>query len=352
MIVTDPMVVIRVDGGTRIGTGNVTRCAHLARRLRDAHNLEVAFATKYAGFAEPLIGDEFPIVRIPRGGGIETETKILKRAFGGAVTRCLITDLGDTKERYMKAARRTCTLSAAVGDAGAGARHADLIFNGVISGLDNRATRLGRAVLYSGTGYILLGDNVRRARAGAGRVRKRVKNILITMGGSDPAGLTPRVVAALRGIRSDVKIEVAVGACFTAENEAETLKSAGGEIGVVRASGGLAEYIARSDAVVCCGGVTLAEAAAIGVPAVALAQTRYQSRAAAEFERRGACIFAGDGERHLEKRLLGAVALLINDHNLRVRMRGNARALVDAKGTSRVAGIIAARLSRQRTGRG
>jgi spore coat polysaccharide biosynthesis predicted glycosyltransferase SpsG len=121
----------------------------------------------------------------------------------------------------------------------------------------------------------------------------------------------------------------------------------------ITAHQGLGEEFARATVAVVAGGVTLYEACAIGVPAVAVPVTRLQALTTRRVARRGAARDAGLsclGEA-AGRRAARQVMALLSDPNARARLAGAGRALVDARGVFRVADRVLA-LARRGADRG
>ena len=98
----------------------------------------------------------------------------------------------------------------------------------------------------------------------------------------------------------------------------------------------LVPLIVEADLAICSGGITLAEMAALGTPAVAVTQNYYQHFAASEFHRRGTCIHLGYGKDVTEEKIKNTVRRLITSYDLRKEMSHKGRKLVDGKGAIRV----------------
>jgi spore coat polysaccharide biosynthesis predicted glycosyltransferase SpsG len=90
------------------------------------------------------------------------------------------------------------------------------------------------------------------------------------------------------------------------------------------------------------GGVTLYEACALGVPAVALAVVPAQRAAIRAFARRGAVLDARSSSpsRNVADIAAAQVVRLVEEPERRLALARRARTLVDGKGAVRVAGRI------------
>jgi spore coat polysaccharide biosynthesis protein SpsF len=171
--------------------------------------------------------------------------------------------------------------------------------------------------------------------------------VLVSMGASDPGGLTAPVVDALGRAR-------AAGARLTARVIANPAAAVWHELPARLGRAGLppacaveAErmpaHLAAADIAVLAMGVTVYEAMATGVPAVVLCRTSGDVAHARALEERGAIVSVG--QHWTEERLATAVGELVAAPARRAAMSRAGRALVDGRGAERVAGRLVALLA-------
>lgn len=163
---------------------------------------------------------------------------------------------------------------------------------------------------------------------------KGALKILVTLGGSDTYGVTPRVVSALKGV-SEIEVEIVVGPNFAHFDE---LTEAASLLGakVYRTVPDLIACISAADLLVCGGGVTLFETAALGVPAVTIANEPHEVPIAGWFEKNGFSIDLGFHTAPFEARLKSAVVGLVSERARLSKMSAAGKALVDCDGLKRV----------------
>ncbi len=163
---------------------------------------------------------------------------------------------------------------------------------------------------------------------------KGALKVLVTLGGSDTYGVTPRAVSALKGV-SDIEVDIVVGPSFAHSDELTEAASLSGAK-VKRAVPDLIACMSASDLLVCGGGVTLFETAALGVPAVAIANEPHEVPITGWFERNGFSVDLGFHACPFEARLKSAVVGLVSDRARLAEMSEAGKALVDCKGLERV----------------
>jgi spore coat polysaccharide biosynthesis predicted glycosyltransferase SpsG len=209
---------------------------------------------------------------------------------------------------------------------------ADLLVCGNVT---NRRTQPPPRTLL-GAEYYLLDAPFGGERGGRLTESGRARRILIALGGgAHVRSLAGALVAALRKRRPDLEIRVASG---FAAGRLPALEGAQW----VHAKSGLVRALGESDVAVVAGGVTLYEACALGVPAVALAVVPAQRAAIRAFARRGAVLDARrrSASRHVADAAAAHVVRLLEEPGRRLALARRARMLVDGKGAVRVAGCI------------
>jgi spore coat polysaccharide biosynthesis predicted glycosyltransferase SpsG len=198
-------------------------------------------------------------------------------------------------------------------------------------------TRRGNA-LY-GPEYIILNPEI-------GRLRRKERqgpprNLLITLGGSDTYGVTPRVVAALSRLPDEMGVQVAAGPNFRHHRELEAAReSAARPVVVMYRVPDLVTVMAEADIVICSGGVTLFEAAALGLPAITIANEPHEITTAAWFEANGTSVYAGFHRDDFCGRLTAGLEGLLSDRERLSRIGEKGKLLVDARGLDRVIGLL------------
>ena len=170
-------------------------------------------------------------------------------------------------------------------------------------------------------------------------------DVLVTMGGSDPAGMTEFALDALELLDVPLAVRVIVGpACTRAEKIVDTIARSRHSIEVSRAPLSMAPLMRSCRLAVSAFGITAYELAACGVPAVHLCLTDDHRRSSSVFEHERIARTAGMFGRITTQQLADAVLELLKSPGLRKSMGDRARQLVDGRGAGRVAAAIVQRL--------
>jgi spore coat polysaccharide biosynthesis predicted glycosyltransferase SpsG len=167
--------------------------------------------------------------------------------------------------------------------------------------------------------------------------------VLVTMGGSDPAGLTLKAFRALALIPEAMECLVLLGRGFAHELELSRLLPAfPHRFRIVRAGDVRAQMLA-ADLAVLSFGVTAYEAAACALPAIHLCLTDDHALSSAAFAQAGLALSLGVADDVQEAQVAQVVQSMLADHAARNAMGSLARNLVDGDGLTRIAKVVATR---------
>lgn len=167
--------------------------------------------------------------------------------------------------------------------------------------------------------------------------------LLITLGGADPAGFTSVALAALASV-PDMQALVIVGGSNPHRDHIERAASALGERAtVVSAVDDMPKRMAWADLAVTAGGSTCWELLYMGVPALVVVLADNQVRVAQSVAHHGAGIDLGCSGAIDAARLGAAITALAQDRAARYAMVHAGQALVDGRGSERVADAMLAR---------
>ncbi len=336
-----PAVLFRVDASLSLGTGHLARCLALALHLKADHvnsvfvmrdaPLELARAVGDAGFA---------LATLAGGADTDADAAFTLRTALAAGARLVLADLSNSDWL----ARRDEYISLFAGLMAGGLKvaafddpsstdfdcHLKIIpYLDAVSALGEN-TRA--ANLRLGPEYFVLRDEFTGAAPHA--VREPADTVLVTMGGSDPRGLTSRVARAL--IPLGLKLMVVAGTAF-AEDHCEALAAImPGHGELIFETSQMAALMRRADLVVSAGGLTKYEAAASGAPLLLLSQNESEAAMSRAFAVHGLARHLGLGARVSGAEVSAAVSEMLADAGARREMTARQRGLVDGQGASRI----------------
>jgi spore coat polysaccharide biosynthesis predicted glycosyltransferase SpsG len=313
--------------------GHLFRGIHMARALRDAGH-HICLVVNQDSHSLAILGESglrHEVIDSYKGIGWE-EQIILDQS-----PDWWINDRLDTDADHARAVTAAGIRLATFDDHGEGASQAVHNF----LAMDLSPSKIRPNGRY-GPEYIILNPligeyrQMRRYDAASG-------SILVSMGGSDTYGVTPCVLKVLATLGPGVAIHVVAGPNFRHHDE---LAGAVGETGthptIHCRVPDLVGLMAGVDLVICGSGITLFEAAALGVPALTVANEPHEIPVAEWFARQGFSIYLGFHQDDLSSTLAGSIARLLTDHDARQRMGKRGLSLVDIRGASRIISLLEA----------
>jgi spore coat polysaccharide biosynthesis protein SpsF len=332
------LALIRCDGGGSYGFGHVKRMIALARALRDREGLGAVFAVngsadalppiRQAGFAAKLIdGPEGEFLALAKDPDL------------------LILDCREGPSREAIAALPV-PLKAVVDDASERRLACDLAYYPPVPQTAQLVWSGSACRARVGWEWALLGQQQMPERP---RSHSPCPTLLVTMGGSDPFGLTERAALALRQLDPVFRARFVIGPGFKDKNRlARSIVSLSPNFETVEGAHGLETEFAACDVALVAFGVTAYELAAAGVPAIYLGISDDHTQSASAFEQAGMGLSLGTMNRVSNAEIAQAVWSLLNNGDRRRQMRAAGLMTIDGSGASRIAADLAGELAARR----
>jgi spore coat polysaccharide biosynthesis predicted glycosyltransferase SpsG len=300
--------VFRVASGPRRGFGHVVRAQRLAAALH---------ARAWISIEGPS-----PSIPLPRGVRLSREgLGVLDRVRPQLLV--LDTPVASDGQRWLRAARRRGLTVVSVHDRGIAPLGSDLAVDGSLAAA---AAIPGARRTVAGPRFMVVDPRVARLRAREGARM----TVVVALGGGPHRELARRIGRAVRARVPGARIVIAGG--FAAGG---TRREAGMQWLGPRPT--LAPVLASASVAVVAGGITLYEAAALRVPAVAVPIVEAQRPTVDAFARAGAVAAARAGDAN---GVADAVARLARNRRAAAAMAARGRRLVDGNGARRVAALI------------
>jgi len=334
--------LIRCDGGGKFGYGHVKRMVALARALRDFENIAVHFA---------LNGSEDAAVPIHRAGFDVTmldRARSLQSLIDAKKPDILLLDGREGPSRAeLEKLKHGIAVTAVIDDGDERRLACDYAYYPPVPGALALDWTGSRTLPRIGWEWAVLGlnPNIVRKHVPASR-----PTILVSMGGSDPHGLTLRMAMALAPLDSVYRVRFVIGTGMKdAEKVARGLITLKKNYETVEGADDLSVEYASADVAICAFGVTAYELAACGIPAIYLALTQDHATSASAFAQAGMGLSLGVADKVGDTEILRRVEGLLNNSAARRDMRKQGLNLLDGQGAARVAADLAAALSAART---
>jgi len=342
-------VLFRCDGDAGLGFGHIFRCLALADEMREQYGWGITFAMARGEKGFAIVKKRGYRVKVIESG---KEEELLDQLIRSTNPGVLVFDsLTELDRRMLDRWRKEGSLIVTVDDPTAKRLAADLAFYPPVPQVHEMNWDGFTGELFSGWQWVILrrecvaSSNVRRCRP------EGKPAVLVTMGGSDPRGLTVKAVEALDQLAQNFEGIVLLGPGFGHKEALESLlKRSKRRYQIYENYNDLSSLFASADLAVASFGVTAYELAASGVPSVLLGISADHAQSASIFETAGIGINLGLYSDVEKNTLAEAVKKLIDDHHLRSSMSQKASALVDGQGGQRIAKTIWERITS--TGKG
>jgi UDP-2,4-diacetamido-2,4,6-trideoxy-beta-L-altropyranose hydrolase len=328
-------VGFRTHGSPTVGLGHVRRCLTLAEALR-------ALAAQICFFVndDPIVTDViawagFEAMTVPDGTSDST-LSALKRWQPEA----LILDSYDLTADFMATVRRSVKLLVAIDDLADRELPVDIVVNGTINALSLHYTALPTTRFFLGPAYILLRNEFAQRPDRA--IRECIEQVLLTIGGSDPHHLTPRLMEWVRETLTEASLDVVVGPFFERTGSVGDVAARyPGRAHIHHNPSYMRDLMVKADLAVAGGGQTTYELAATGTPTIAICVADNQQDTVKGMDAAGTLAFVGDaGDPNLETVVKHTLRRLAADPTARKEMSRKGLSVIDGQGASRVAQVI------------
>lgn len=321
-------IVFRTEGNHKQGMGDLWGSIALADKCAK-HADEILFVI--SGGTEAVEITKEQGYRLQTINSHSHEREIL-RAFHPDVI--LVNKLNNSPA-YIKSIKELTRLVVTIDDAAEGARWADLRIN-VLYPVPGAVTDLQ---------YVSLRSEFQEIRERAKTIRNEVRELLVTQGGSDTYGFTPRIIQSLERMTIRPHCTVILGPAFRHQVELEeAVKASTLDLSVVRNARNMAELMWNADLAITAGGLTMFELACVGTPSVVICGERFEVETAARLEEAGAVMNLGFGGEIDYKQVSKAVDALAANSEMRRQMSVWGKELVDGRGCERIVRLIRERV--------
>lgn len=328
------------EAGLETGFGHAGRCIALATVIRDVYGCECVFVFRGSEAAMQKIHDH----------GFKT---ILTEDFNSYHFKnesAVILDLRvPLSTCFFSRARKTGAVVATIDDPTPNRLQCDIAFYPPVPQFHRLDWEGFSGKIYRGWNFIPLRKEFCLHRNSRTRIKDNSEpEILITMGGSDPHGLTLKTISALRNISCEWKAKIIIGPLF---NDLDKVKRMALEhkdrIILLQDIKDMASEMSKSDLAVASFGMTAYELAACAVPQILLSCTEDHALSASALHDSKAAISMGIFDRVTKEDLTEKLQELITDTDMRERMTKKAQKLKIADGASNISAIIMKHLEQE-----
>lgn len=187
----------------------------------------------------------------------------------------------------------------------------------------------------SGFDYIILRKEILALRKKSKNENK--KGVIVSMGGTDPEGLTFLAIGLLKKINSTEEIKILVSKAFKFKERLNKIKkNLPSNFKILDYS---PEYLPKARLAFCAFGVTVYEMIYLGVPVICVSHTKENAGGEKLLEKKGFIKGLGYFKDIKEKSAIDKIRKMVKDKNLKNRAQKFSK-LIDGKGAERIAKLI------------
>jgi UDP-2,4-diacetamido-2,4,6-trideoxy-beta-L-altropyranose hydrolase len=332
-------LIVRADASVAMGTGHVMRCLAMAQAWQDEGGRCIfALAEATPAVEQRLRAERFEVFPVAASPASPQDVAQIVKLAAIHGTSWVVVD-GYQFDFAYQGALKAAGLHALVLDDGGrcGSYCADLVLDLSPDASElpysNRGTHTR---LLLGTRYVMLRREFTAWRDCKRQIPVAAQRLLVTIGGSDPEGLTLRIIEALRQAPHP-GLETTVVAGGSNPRQAELQRAtASSPIELLRDPPNMPELMARSDMAVICSGGTLWELLYMGCASLSYVRDEVQGGTIARLHAAGAVHQLGAVGEFEASRLTVAIAELGASSKRRDEMARLGRKIVDGEGPRRV----------------
>jgi UDP-2,4-diacetamido-2,4,6-trideoxy-beta-L-altropyranose hydrolase len=334
-------ILIRVDASEHIGMGHLMRCLDFANHA-SKKGVNPVFLTNTSSAKEIIDAKGFKCIIIAKN--YKHAFKEIKSLKNNHSAKVILFDINycstiDQRHEYFDFLQELKTLDLFLitfEDLSSDVFPADIVIIPYVGGeLLKFQKKVGPQYLL-GTKFFPVREeflNVTKKQS-----PQNVKNILITMGGSDPNQITTKVVKTLAKLKYNAHLKIVLGSFSQISDEQiqALLNNYTGSFQVIRDVQNMAELMNKSQLAITNSGLTKYEMASMGLPAIVISNNDKHADLMDDFANYGTLVHLGANEEVTEETILGAVTKLIKDEINRGKMSNAGKQLVDGKGMERI----------------
>lgn len=327
------LIYYRVDGGNvySLGMGHVYRCLKFADYTKK-RGIDSVFIMKDIEEGINKVKERgYKVIKFRKEIDKKNEIRKLKKICRDQI---LITDVRGIDNEYFLTLNAVCIKTIYFDDLGDNDFSPHILINpSVVPSLQRYKKRQATTKYLIGVKFFILGDGFKRK----GQIKKTVKNVLVSLGGADPANYTPSILKIIGNLDYDFKINLILGPAFIKFKEVDYIvKQMNRKIKILRNVANMGELMYDADIAFVSGGDTALELAYTGTSGFLVPTIYYENETAGYLEGKKVFVNLGDIKRKSDEEILKKIDIFWNDFNMRKEFSRNTKKFIDGGGLKRV----------------
>jgi UDP-2,4-diacetamido-2,4,6-trideoxy-beta-L-altropyranose hydrolase len=336
----DRTLLVRCDSSVAIGTGHAMRCLALAQAWQEAGGRAVfAMAEATPAIDARLQRENVEVTRLKAEPGSADDVQETIALARGKRASWVVVDGYGFGADYQSGLKHAGLKVLFIDDNGHAEHYSsNLVLNQNAYASDEPyRSREQSTKLLLGPRFALLRREFSAWREWKREIPVVARNVLVTMGGSDPDNFTNRVIDGLCGIAGEgLQIRVLAGGSNPRAASLEGLTGGENSIQVVTDATDMPEQMSWADLAVAGAGSTCLEMCFMGLPALLIDLAENQTPIAIELARRGTARHLGGSKSVTPDMVAAETRRVLASEAERHTMSQRGRQLVDGAGAERV----------------
>ncbi len=329
-----PRVLFRVDGGGEMGMGHVYRSLAAAEalvKLKPTADICFLMRADRPEGAQYVSRKGYQVRVLP---GDEASALPAIRDYS---PNLIVNDLPSVNDAYLRSLARLGASTVNFVDSLADIENPQEVAAVIVAALADEQVELED--YYAGPAFAILREAFQKRSAD---IAEQGRRVVVSFGGSDPQKLTLKALSALAPLTgTDLDLTAVLGPAFSHRAELdELLTRLAYRPRILSQVEHMADILVNADLVLCSGGMTVFEIAALGRPGIVLCQNVKEEARMQRFARDGSILHLGLGTEVGEDVIRDRISQLLLDREARRRMSEAGTKLVDAHGATRVAKVM------------
>jgi UDP-2,4-diacetamido-2,4,6-trideoxy-beta-L-altropyranose hydrolase len=334
-------LILRADASVAIGTGHVMRCLAIAQAWQDAGGSCIfAMAQTTPAVEQRLCAEKCLVSTVIATPVSQRDAAQVVELAAVHMANWIVVDGYQFNAAYQRTLKAAGLNVLMMDDGGRGGSYcADFVLDHSPDASEEPyRNREAHTRLLLGTQYIMLRREFMAWRKWKREIPLAAQQLLVTIGGSDPGGLTSKIIAALlQGALTGLATTVIVGGSNPRLTELRRAAAAApSQINLLYDPPNMPELIARADLAVICAGGTLWELLYMGCASLSYARDKVQGQIIARLQSMGAVLDLGSDEKFDDSKLIGVITEVAASQTRRAEMARIGREIVDGEGPPRV----------------
>ncbi len=275
------LFIICVESSKTRGMGHLFRSLLYISYLDSINESYIVLINDDKGAIDILASRSIPYRLVDFSDVSDWQTKIINELKADV----WIEDKFETTIEMVQNIKKNNILLCAIDEFGPGADFYDIHFAGMIylTGHEVRGKKT-----YFGTEYVILNPEIDKYK----KKRSEVSNVIISLGGSDPFGLTVEIVREIS--KFDYNVEIIIGPDFEYRKELDEVNTR--QYPILQNVPSLIQEFSKFDFAITGGGVTCCEANSCGIPCIIFANAPHEVHTGYFMEKKGGALYAGSYE--------------------------------------------------------